>query len=146
MCAALLAKFETHKMLLWLILHTMKFDRYIDLHDEKVALVTNFLKDDSHANCFLMIIGNGATGKTHAVNAALKQLREESVPYHFMYWNESEKPQVVTRLSDDPDVTTIFKCIVVRRQADDLACALQKEWPDYTCNKVCFMEDDRYSY
>ena len=93
--------------------------RTIVRHADKVAAIRDFLNSESLD--YLVIIGDAATGKSFALNEALK----DHYNYNIMIWNEKEKPDfwLGKRLDEYND-----KWILVRRSLDNLAIAFQNEW------------------
>lgn len=117
-------------------------------NDDKVEFIYKFVADlEKHdTDCFLVIVGACATGKSHALNAAIDRLEKEAKPYRVMVWNEQERPYY--RESKNSKLgADCTAWIMIRRQEDALSVAFQNEWnhdSQYYCQAVKFVADPEH--
>jgi hypothetical protein len=98
-------------------------DPVLSAHADKVSYIYDFLQGNDPT--FLLIIGPGASGKSHALNEALAKMRSNNIPYNIMFWNDNETPGVIRHGSSDH-----MLWVIVKRSEDELAMMIKNEWQE----------------
>lgn len=100
-------------------------------HTEKVDFIYSFLKGGIENEAFyLIIIGEGGSGKTTALNEALNMSNEI---HNIHIWNQGEKPYII--ISEN---SLANQWIFIRREVDNFTKCLQNE---FICATVKFEKE-----
>ncbi len=114
-------------------------------HDEKVAAIRKFLDSDDEDGGpsfqVLLVVGDGATGKSSALEEALAATTPAAAAddvWNVLVWNCREVPKYC-RFSH---VGAPTKWVVVRREYDALTRSLVDEWSnDAIVRVMSFLQD-----
>lgn len=105
------------------IVHGMEWKRVFDDPSDKAKEIEEFLLADDDGEPCLVVIGGGGTGKTTALQAALKAVPDNH-ELNVIVWNHGELPAFAR--FNYPSAPT--KWVVFRHKADRLVDALLEEW------------------